>query len=86
MPWLCLDWLSYFGRTRRAARREYHRQIDQMFGQVIASPWGDLRHGLVLGGDDLWHKVRDLVAKAEGGEETRWTRRAGAKVVSRVPT
>ena len=38
VPWLCLDWLSHFGRTRRTARREYHRQIDQMFGQMIASP------------------------------------------------
>ncbi len=81
--WLCLDWLSYFGRTRRVAQSEYRRQIGQMFGQVIRSPWADLRHGLVLGGEALWNKVRDLVAEAEGDEEIRWRRRADAEDVSR---
>ncbi len=61
-PWVCLDWLSCFGRTRRVAHAAYRRQIDQMFGQVIWSPWEDLRHGLVLGGDAMWDKVRGLSA------------------------
>ena len=70
--WLCFDWLSYFGRTRNAAQAEYRRQIGQMFGQVIRSPWENLRHGLVLGGEALWTKVRGLLAEAEGDEEIRW--------------
>ena len=55
-----------------------------MFGQVIRSPWEDLRHGLVLGGETLWDKVRRLVAKAEGDEEIPWRRRADAEENSRV--
>jgi hypothetical protein len=83
-PWLCLDWLSYFGRTRRAAQGEYRRQIDQLFGQVIRPPWEDLRQGLVLGGDALWQKVRGLIGERKGEEEIRWRRRADVQEVSRV--
>ncbi len=72
--WVCLDWLSYFGRTRRVAQAEYRRQIDPMFGQVVRSPWVDLRNGLVLGGESLWNKVRALVAKSGGDDEIRWRR------------
>jgi REP element-mobilizing transposase RayT len=82
--WCCREWLSYFGRTRRVAHAEYRRQVDQMFGQVIRSPWEDLRHGLVLGGDALWQKVRGLIAEAQGDEEIRWRRRADAAGISRV--
>jgi hypothetical protein len=78
--------LSYFGRTRSVAQAEYRRQIAQMFRQLIASPWEDLRHGLVLGGEALWRKVRELVGQAEGDEEIRWRRRAGADESSRVIT
>lgn len=49
-PWLCLDWLSYFGRIRRAAYVEYRGQIRQMFGQVVTSPWNELRRGRVRAG------------------------------------
>jgi hypothetical protein len=48
--WLSLDWLSYFGRTRRASQQEYRRQINQALGWVVPSPWDALRQGLVLGG------------------------------------
>jgi len=83
-PWVCLKWLSYFGRTRKAAQQEYRRQIGQMFGQVVRSPWEDLQHGLVLGGDALWQKVRGLIADAKGDEEIRWRRRADAEETSRI--
>ena len=46
--------LGYFGRTRRVAQTEYRRQIGQMFGEVVSSPWENLRGGLVLGGEGLW--------------------------------
>ena len=83
-PGLCLDWLSYFGRMRRAARVEYRRQIGQMFGHVVRSPWEDLRQGLVLGGEAIWSKVRKLLSAREGQEEIRWQRRAEAEEISRA--
>ncbi len=81
--WVCMDWLSYFGRTRRVAQIEYRRQIDMMFGEVLASPWKDLRGGLVLGGKSLWNKVCRLVADSEGEEEIHWHRRANAEETKR---
>jgi len=82
--WLCLDWLDYFGRTRRAAQAEYRRQIERMFGQVARSPWADLRQGLVLGGEVLRNKVREMVAQAEGGEEVPWRPPAAAEEFTRA--
>ena len=84
VPWVCLDWLSYFGHTRKLAQTEYRRPIDQMFGQVISSPWQDLRHGLVLGGESLWRKVHGLVVKSQGDAEICWCRRVDAEETSRV--
>lgn len=55
-----------------------------MFGQVIESPWENLRGGLVLGGEALWRKAHSLIAQVEGDEEIRWTRRADAKGVARI--
>jgi len=55
-----------------------------MFAQPVRSPWVDLRKGLVLGGDSLWNKVRELMAKAEGDEEIRWRRRADGEEAARV--
>ena len=67
--WLCLDWLSYFGRIRRAAHVEYRGQIRQMFGQVVTSPCSELRPGgFVLGGEALWERTRKLIGAAEGQE------------------
>ena len=76
--WLSTEWLSYFGRTRPAARAEYRGQIARMFGQVVRSPWQDVRGGLVLGSETLWDKVRGLIAESEGADEIRSSRRAGA--------
>ena len=81
-PWLCTEWLSYFGRSRKAAQTEYRSQIAQAFGQVAISPWQDLRGGLVLGSDSLWNKVCGLLAESEGDEEIRWSRRACAEAVA----
>lgn len=80
--WLCTEWLSYFGRTRKTAQTEYRSQIAQMFGQVAVSPWQNLRGGLVLGNETLWDKVCGLLADSEGDEELRWSRRAGAEAVA----
>ena len=45
-----------------------------MFRLVVESPWEELRHGLVLGGEVPWQKVRQLVDQSEGDEESRWRR------------
>lgn len=62
---------------------EYRRQIDPLFGQVVRSPWVDLRKDLVLGGESLLNKVRELVAKAQRDEEIRRRRRADAEEAAR---
>ena len=82
--WLCLDWLSYFGRTERAAKTAYRRQIQQMFGQVARSPWSDVRGGLVLGGEDLWRKACRLVSGSTGDDQIRWRKRADRDTASRA--
>jgi REP element-mobilizing transposase RayT len=81
-PWLCLDWLSYFGRTRPVAQAEYRRQIAATFGQVAASPFERLRGGLVLGGERLWQKALQCLRASPGQEELRFRQRADRQAVS----
>jgi putative transposase len=80
-PWLCRDWLAYWGRTRRAAQAEYRRTIERAFGHPVRDPWKQLRHGLVLGSAELYDRVRAMIAKKPGQEETRWTRLEEADAV-----
>jgi putative transposase len=72
--WLSLDWLWYFGRTRQEACHEYRREMAQCFGRGIENPFSGLRGGLVLGGDDLWTRVKDAIAKSHGRQEIQWSR------------
>ena len=81
-PWLCLDWLSHFGRTRRLAQREYRRQVAVMFGQVAQSPFVAVRDGLILGGEGLWQKAMKLIEGANGDEEIRWQERASRALLT----
>jgi len=55
-----------------------------MSGQPVRSAWVDLRKSLVLGGESLWNKVRELVAKAKGDEEIGWRRRADGEAAARA--
>ena len=73
VEWLCLDWLAYWGGERKAAQAAYRAEIGRWFVGAKASPWPALRGGLVLGGAELWAKVRGLVEGKQGLEETRWT-------------
>ncbi|MEI6352162.1 MAG: transposase [Verrucomicrobiota bacterium] len=73
--WLCLDWLSYFGRTRRAAQREYEQFIESAFESVVECPWESLRMGLVLGGDALLERASGLLQAKTGTEEVEWVAR-----------
>ena len=72
--WLCLDWMKYWGRTRREAQREYRKSIARAFGQKITDRWELLRGGLVLGGEDLYESVRELAQRRKGKEPAAWTR------------
>ena len=82
--WLCLEWLRYWGRSRKSAQQEYRATMAAAFDRPLESPWNELRGGLVLGGDELWAKVRAMVSgkagKADAGE-LRWSRRQGAVAV-----
>ena len=82
--WLSLDWLSYWGRTRRQASKGYRESIAEVFGRPIPSPLAQVRGGLVLGGDALWDRVGRLLEDRTGREEVRWRRRSGAEAVHRV--
>jgi hypothetical protein len=54
-----------------------------LFGRQAASPFEELRGGLVLGGDGLWEKVRGLLDAREGQEEIRWRAQADERIVRR---
>ncbi len=75
-PWLSLEWLWYFGGTRRAAQKEYRRRIDDSFGQCVPDPFAGVQGGLVLGSEPLWERVKACVAGSSGQEEIAWSRRA----------
>jgi len=70
-PWLCGQWLRYWGRGRDA-HAAYRRQIAQQFGQRVDNPWDALRGGLVLGSDQLWSRVKRLLSAKPGQDEQRW--------------
>jgi len=71
-PWLCTDWLSFFGQTRTQARRIYRKLLDEAFGKRAESPWEQLQWGLALGNAALQERVRALLGKKRGQEELRW--------------
>lgn len=79
--WLCLDWLGYYGRRRREAQRHYKRHISSCFGEVVRSPFEQVRGGLVLGGAALWEKVRRLLEGSDSDTEIRWQQRRGQEQI-----
>jgi putative transposase len=79
--WLSQDWLAYWGRGRRQAQAEYRRTIGRAFGLPARDPWERLRHGLVLGSQEMYERARALIADKNGQEEARWTRLEEADAV-----
>jgi REP element-mobilizing transposase RayT len=71
--WLSGDWLRYWGRGADASAA-YRRQIAQAFGKPAANPWDELRGGLVLGTDQLWRRVKQMLSGKSGHDEGRWQR------------
>jgi REP element-mobilizing transposase RayT len=78
--WLSLDWLAYWGRSRREAQAEYRRAIERAFAGGVDDPWQHLKRGLVLGGEALLETAHQLIGKKIGQEEARWTETADAVV------
>jgi REP element-mobilizing transposase RayT len=75
--WLSLNWLRYWGQTPTEARAGYRRRIASAFAAgTVASPWEQLKGGLVLGGESLWERAKLLVAGKTGAEEATWSRAA----------
>ncbi len=72
--WLCLDWLAYWGHDRREAQRAYREAVRHWFGRKVNNPWEQLRGALVLGGEDLYQRVRVLAEQKGDLEAARWTR------------
>ena len=82
--WLCLDWHRYWGRTLREAQGQYRARIAAAFALGwIASPWDQLKGGLVLGSEDLWQRVKSLVADKPGQAEASWSRQTDLVAVRR---
>ena len=77
--WLCLDWLAYWGRTPSEAHAVYRRRLRQAFGQPVNNPWEQLRHGLVLGGEEFCAKAQALLSTKSGREERHWTQAVEAR-------
>ena len=77
--WLCLDWLAYWGRTRRAAQCGYRERMRAAFGKRVSNPWAGLRRGLVLGGEELLRRSEEILAKKGGLEEAQWTKAAATE-------
>jgi len=75
--WLSLEWQSYWGRSVREARRQYRKDIKEMFGKTPVLLWEQIKGGLVLGGEKLWEKVKDIIQSKTGTDEIRWKERQG---------
>ena len=79
LPWLTLSWRRYWGRTVAASRTAYRRRLREAFvSGEIASPWEQLRAGLVLGGEALWQRVKAAIGGKGGADELTWTKQADA--------
>jgi REP element-mobilizing transposase RayT len=87
-PWLCTDWLAFFGRTRTRARQNYAAIMQEAFGRRVESPWEQLHWGLALGGEALQKRVDTLLRAKQGQEELRWQarveRRGGRPAAARA--
>jgi REP element-mobilizing transposase RayT len=82
--WLCLDWQRYWGRSVAEAEQEYRRRIAAAFAAgTVANPWELLQGGLVLGGEELWRRVKRHVSGKTGLEEAVWSRQEEAAAVRR---
>jgi len=81
LPWLCLDWLGFFGKKGDAAHREYRAFVRHAFETAVENPWVSLRQGIVLGSDALQRKAQTLLRQKEGRDERRLVQGQTAKEI-----
>lgn len=82
--WINLDWLSYWGRHLKEARKGYQREVRQYFGKVIKSPWDTLKGGLLLGSQAFIGRMKERLEKKAGDEEIKWVNRARQEEIQRI--
>jgi len=68
--WLSGLWLRYWGRGQQA-HTAYRRQIAHAFENGATNPWDELRSGLVLGSERLWDRVKNVLSRKNGHDESR---------------
>ena len=73
------DWLCFWAGEKRRARREYGKFIRAAFGREVATPWNNLKGGLVLGSEKLWEKAKAVVGRHEARDSVHWVSEAGWK-------
>ena len=79
--WINLDWLSYWAKSARQAQKLYRKDIDEAFEKSLASPWQNLRGGLVLGSEELWQKVWDTLDGKTAKHEVHWKEYQGRQEI-----
>jgi len=82
-PEVSTEWLGFWHEEVRAARREYRKFMKSAFGRELETPWGNLKGGLVLGGEKLWEKAKKLIKGNASKEYVRWTSHASSKAAGR---
>jgi putative transposase len=73
MKGLSLDWLHYWGRTEREARKTYRAMVQK---ELASDPieWGrEVKHGLVAGGEELVAKALGLLSGKKDRLTGQWS-------------
>ena len=77
------EWLCFWHREKRTARRRYRKFINAAFDHEIDPPWASLKGGLVLGSEQLCEKTREIISGKKSAEYLRWTSRAAIDAARR---
>jgi putative transposase len=75
--WFSDEWLVYWAQNKSSARKAYREDVLTWLEQKPVQPLSEVKHGLILGGEQLLEKVKGLLKKANGTEEERWKKRMG---------
>jgi REP element-mobilizing transposase RayT len=63
--WLLTEWLSYYGKTRQTSRRRYAATMREYVASPMERLWSRPQGGLVVGGEELWEKVKGLLGEKD---------------------
>ena len=67
-----MDWLAFWGKQKKNANRSYTREIKNCFGKPPYPLWESLKGGIVLGGEKLLEKTKEIIGQKETRDELRW--------------